>query len=133
MKNHVRNTEIASLLREPFNLNKGLMRLTIILSFVTAWLGGWFAYNNGYVIWSRYDRPVRLPFFSESVMLPLVLIAFCVAGFVAAWLAYLIAIFIIKGFRRPSRSGTNRRRHPGPDAVVEEVISVGEHKIWRSS
>ena len=133
MKVRLRDAEVATLIREPFNINKGLMRLTVVLSFVTAWLGGWFAYTNGYVIWSRFDRPVHLPWFNGPVYLPLVLIAFCVAGFVAAWAAYLLAIFIIKGFRQQSGSGRKKHQKHEPQVVTEELVSAGQFKPWRSS
>jgi predicted Zn finger-like uncharacterized protein len=133
MKTRLRNAEVATLIREPFNINKGLMRLTIVLSFVTAWLGGWFAYRNGYVIWSRYDRPVHLPWFNEPVYLPLVLIAFCVAGFVAAWAAYLLAIFIIKGFRQPTMFGRKKHRRQEPQVITEQLVSTDQFKPWRST
>jgi predicted Zn finger-like uncharacterized protein len=133
MKARLRDAEVATLIREPFNINKGLMRLTIVLSFVTAWLGGWFAYRNGYVIWSKYDRPVHLPWFNGPVYMPLVLIAFCVAGFVAAWAAYLLAIFIIKGFRQQPGSGRKKHQKQEPKIVTEEVVSADRFRPWRSS
>jgi predicted Zn finger-like uncharacterized protein len=137
-KARLRDADLATLLREPVNFTRGLMRLTIVLSLVTAWLSGWFAYRNGYVIWSQFDRPVRLPWFSEPVYLPIILILFCIGGFIAAWMAFLLAIFIIKGFRQPTVFKKSARRHrPKPEAVVEETVSAGgersEHKMWRSS
>ena len=129
-KTKLRDAEVAAIAMSPINLDRGLMRLTFVLSFVMAGMAGMIAYRNGYIIWSHLDRPVRLPWSSEPVYLPIVLIAFCAAGFAAAWVAYLVAIFVIKGFRQPSV--IKEKKHRRPEPKDEEVVSSGG-KMWRSS
>jgi len=130
-KTRLRDAEVAAIAMSPLNLDRGLMRLTFVLSFVFAAIAGLIAFRNGYIIWSHFDRPVRLPWSSEPMYLPIVLIAFCVGGFVAAWAAYLVAIFVIKGFRQPSV--LKAKKHHQPELKDEEVVSSGECKMWRSS
>ena len=129
-KTRLRDAEVAAITMSPINLDRGLMRLAFVLSFIFAGVAGLIAYRNGYIIWSQFDRPVRLPLFSEPVYLPIVLIAFCVGGFAAAWVAYLVAIFVIKGFRQPSV--IKEKKHRRPEPKDEEVVSSGG-KMWRSS
>jgi hypothetical protein len=130
-KTRLKDAEIAAIAMSPINLDKGLVRLTFVLSFVCAGVAGLIAFRNGYIIWSHFDRPVRLPWFNGPVYLPIVLIAFCVGGFIAAWVAYLIATFVIKGFRWPGVIKEKKHHRPGPQ--VEEVVSSGEGGMWRSS
>jgi len=129
-KTKLRDAAVAAIAMSPINLDKGLMRLTFVLSFIFAGVAGLIAYRNGYIIWSHFDRPVRLPLFSGPVYIPVVLIAFCVGGFAAAWVAYLVAIFVIKGFRQPSVIKEKKQHRPEPKD--EEVVSSGG-KMWRSS
>jgi len=115
---------VAPVIKEPVDFVKGLRRLTVVLSFVTAWLGGWFAYQNGYIIWGRFgfDRPVSLPLFSGPVYLPIVLIVFCVVGFTAAWVVCLVTVFVIRGFRKPTIIIKEARRDSqGPQPTAEQL------------
>ncbi len=130
-KTRLRDAEVAAIAMSPFNLEKGLMRLTFVLSFVFAGIAGLIAFRNGYIIWSHFDRPIRLPWSGEPMYLPIVLIAFCVGGFVAAWAAYLVAVFVIRGFRQPSM--LKAKKHHQPELKDEEVVSSSECKMWRSS
>jgi predicted Zn finger-like uncharacterized protein len=130
-KTKLRDAEIAAIVMSPINLDRGLIRLAFVLSLVCAGIAGLIAFRNGYIIWSHFDRPVRLPWSGEPVYLPIVLIAFCVAGFAAAWVAYLVVIFVINGFRQPSVIKEKKKRRPEPKD--EEVVSSGECKMWRSS
>ena len=131
VKTRTRDAETAARVRKPINLTKGLARLTFILSFVAAGVGGYIAYINGYVISSHFDRPMHLPMFSRPVYLPVNLIAISIGSFIAAWVAFLIIFFIIKGFSRSSvtKIKTITRSEP----MVEETVSAGEGRMWRSS
>jgi predicted Zn finger-like uncharacterized protein len=126
------DAEVAELAKEPINFNKGLKRLTILLSFATAWIGGVIAHRNGYIIWSHFDRPVYLPGFAEPVYLPIVLIAFCAGGFAAAWVAYLVVIFVIKGFSGSSETKKNKQHLSEPAVEIEEPTLPGGARVWRS-
>ncbi len=130
-KTRLREAQAAAIFRKPVNLSRGLTRLTFVLSPVAAIITGMIAYNNGYVILSPFDRPVHLPFFDGLVYLPLMTIAFSLVGFAAAWAAYLVAIFIIKGFRQPSMIKSTQRQAPRSEA--EPVAPAGSHRMWRSS
>jgi hypothetical protein len=63
--------------------------------------------------------------------MPIDLIIITVSGFVAAWILYLVEIFIIKGFRKTPVVKKTYRVEPEPQ--VEEMISFTEKKLWRSS
>ena len=116
--------------RKSIDWGKGLKRLTILLSFVFAGVAGYFAYINGYIINSHFDRPVHLPFFPKAVYMPIDLVIITVCGFVAAWALYLVEIFIIRGFRKSPTAKINR---PVQAPEVEEIMSYSEKKLWRSS
>ncbi|MFH1369666.1 MAG: MJ0042-type zinc finger domain-containing protein [Planctomycetota bacterium] len=130
-KARLREVEASAIFRQPVNLCRGLKRLTFILSPVAAIIAGMIAYNHGYVILSPFDRPVHLPLFEEPVYLPLMTMAFSLAGFVAAWFAYLVAIFIIRGFRQPMVTVPSKRQPP--QKKTEEIACAVGHKMWRSS
>jgi hypothetical protein len=129
-KAKIQALEIKVFKRKSIDLSKGLMRLTFVLSFVLAAVAGYMAYINGYIINSHFDRPVRLPMFEQPVYLPIDLIAISVLGFMAAWLIYLIELFIIRGFRK---SPPDRNMKNSPQPQVEEIVSFGEQKLWRST
>ena len=131
VRTRTRDAETVARVRKPINLTKGLARLTFILSFVAAGVGGYIAYINGYVINSHYDRPMHLPMFSKPVYLPVDLIAISVGSYLAAWVAFLIILFIIKGFSRSSAARIKMITRSEP--VVEETVSAGEGRMWRSS
>jgi hypothetical protein len=131
VKSRIRNAETEASTRRPVDLVKGLTRLIFILSFVAAGVGGYIAYINGYVINSHYDRPMRLPMFSKPVYLPVNLIAISIGSFIAAWAVYLIVLFVIKGFSRSSAAKIKMITRSEP--MVEETVSAGEGRMWRSS
>lgn len=97
----------AAISRKPVDVTKGLMRLAFIVSLVAAGVGGYIAYTNGYVINSHYDRPTRLPMFSDEVYLPINLIAISAGCYAATWIVFMILLFVIKGFRRPKPTKIN--------------------------
>jgi predicted Zn finger-like uncharacterized protein len=131
VKANFRDVKIAATARKPINLTKGLTRLMFLLSLAAAVGGGYLAYINGYIINSHYDRPMHLPMFKTSVYLPVNLIAISVASYIAAWVVFLVFLFIIKGF---SRSNAPRVKTASkPEAMVEETYVSGVGRIWRSS
>jgi hypothetical protein len=101
------------------------------LSLVTAGVGGYLAYINGYIINSHYDRPMHLPMFKEAVYVPVDLIIISVCSYVAAWVVFLILLFLIKGFSRsgPAKTKTTMRSEP----MAEQTYSPGGVRMWRSS
>jgi hypothetical protein len=130
LKTRIKELESTHSKRKSIDWKKGLKRLTILLSFVFAAGAGYFAYINGYVINSHFDRPVHLPFFPKAVYMPIDLIIITVSGFVAAWILYLIELIIIKGFhKKPSVNKMQLATEP----QVEEIMSFSEKKPWRSS
>jgi predicted Zn finger-like uncharacterized protein len=131
VKSRIRIAETEASTRKPVNFVKGLIRLTFILSFVAAGVGGYIAYINGYVINSHYDRPMRLPMFNGPVYLPINLIAISVGSYIAAWIAFLIVLFVIKGFCRSSAAKIKTITRSEP--MVEETVPAGEGRMWRSS
>jgi predicted Zn finger-like uncharacterized protein len=131
VKIRIQEAKVAASERKPINLTKGLTRLTFLLSLVAAAAGGYIAYINGYIINSHYDRPMHLPMFKTSVYLPVNLIAISVGSYIAAWVVFLILLFIIKGFSRPhaAKIRTITRTEP----IAEETYVAGEGRMWRSS
>jgi len=121
------------------NLNKGLLRLAILLSIAGAAAGGLFAFHNGYIINSRFDRPMSLPFFDRPQLLPLNLIAISIAGAALVWAAYLLAWFILKGFRF-NNGATSVKKDPktkkskqSSEVFEEETGRPLEHSMWRGT
>jgi hypothetical protein len=90
---------------------------------------GYYAYINGYIINSHFDRPVHLPMFDKPVYLPVNLIAFCVCGFLAAWGIYLLQFIIGSGSNKPRAAQKQYPQQP----TVEETMAFGAKKLWRSS
>ena len=131
VKSRIRSAQAEASTHRPVDLVKGLTRLTFILSFVAAGVGGYIAYINGYVINSHYDRPMHLPMFSKPVYVPVDLIAISIGSFIATWVAYLIVLFVIKGFSRPSAAKIKTITRSKP--MAEETVSAGEGRMWRSS
>jgi predicted Zn finger-like uncharacterized protein len=132
VKTRIRDAKVTASVRKPINITKGLVRVTFILSLVAAGVGGYIAYINGYIINSHYDRPTHLPMFSKAVYLPINLIAISVGSYIAAWVVFLILLFVIKGFCRSSGSAKIRtitRTAP----MIEETYVGAESKVWRSS
>lgn len=130
-KTKVRDAKVAIRVRRPINITKGLARLTFILSLVAAGIGGHIAYINGYIINSHYDRPTYLPIFSKTVYLPINLIAISVGSYIAVWVAFLILLFVIKGFCRSN--STKIKMITRKEPMAEETYVVGEDRVWRSS
>jgi hypothetical protein len=131
VKLRIRDAQAEANVSKPVDVVKGLMRLTFILSLVAAGIGGYIAYINGYIINSHFDRPMRLPMFTKAVYLPVDLIAISVGSYIATWAAFLILLFVIKGFGRTDSAKTKPVTRPEP--VVEEAIPAGEARMWRSS
>ena len=131
VKTRVQDEKVAASEQKPINITRGLVRLTFIMSFVAAGVGGYIAYINGYVINSHFDRPMHLPMFSRPVYVPVDLIAISIGSFIAAWVAYLIVLFVIKGFSRPSAAKIKTITRS--KSMVEEAISAGEGRMWRAS
>ncbi len=131
VKTRIHEAKVAAGVQKPINITKGLVRLTFILSLVAAGIGGYIAYINGYIINSHYDRPTHLPMFSRAVYLPINLIAISVGSYIAAWVAFLILLFVIKGFCR-SNSAKIKPVTPA-EPMVEETYVTSESRVWRSS
>jgi predicted Zn finger-like uncharacterized protein len=131
IKDNIRDVKVAASSRKPINLTKGLARLTFILSFVAAGAGGYIAYINGYIINSHFDRPMHLPMFDRLVYLPVDLIAISIGSYIAAWVLFLIILFIIKGFGRSDSAQTKTITRL--KSMAEESYSAGEVRLWRSS
>ena len=131
VKTGILDAKVAASTRTSINLTKGLTRVMFFLSLVTAGVGGYLAYINGYVINSHYDRPMHLPMFKTAVYLPVNLIAISVCSYLAAWVVFLIILFIIKGFGRPSSANTKTITRPEP--LAEETYPAGKVRTWRSS
>jgi predicted Zn finger-like uncharacterized protein len=133
LKAKLQELEKAEAKRKSINLSKGLMCLTVPLSFIFAAVAGYIAYTNGYTIngpFGHFDRPVHLPIFEQPVYLPINLVAISVAGFLSAWGLYLIELFIIRGFRKPQPT---RKQPHQTEPQVEEIVSFSEPRPWRSS
>jgi hypothetical protein len=98
---------------KPRDYHKGVVRLVMVLSVMAAVAGGVFAYNNGYIINSRFDRPMMLPFFDAPKLLPINLILISLAAFTMVWVLYLPVRFVLKGFG--SKAGPTKK------AAVKEL------------
>jgi len=131
VKTRIPNAKVRAGERKPINITRGLVRLTFILSLVAAGIGGHIAYINGYVINSHYNRAVHLPMFKEAIYLPINLIAISIGSYIAAWVVFLILLFVIKGFCRsaPAKIRTITSLEP----MVEKTYTAGECGTWRSS
>ncbi len=131
VKTRIQDAKVAASARKPINLTKGLTRLMFLLSLAAAAAGGYIAYINGYIINSHYDRPMHLPMFRTSVYLPVNLIAISVGSYIAAWVAFLILLFVIRGFSRPHSAKMRTVTQSQP--MVEQTYVAGEGRMWRSS
>ena len=133
LKDRIYQQKIVQSERKPVNVTKGLLRLTFILSLVAAFAGGYFAYINGDIIKCSFDRPIHISWFSQPLYIPRVLAigAFGIGGFLIAWAAFLLAIFIIKGFCR--QRPVKPKQIISPEPIAEETYIVGGSRGWRSS
>lgn len=130
-KSTIKSVEIAAKARTPINLVKGLTRVMFFVSLFAACVGGYLAYINGYIINSHYDRPMHLPMFKSSVYLPINLIAISVCSYFAAWVVFLVLLFVIKGFKQSGSAKNKTIAQPEP--MAEQTYSPGEVRMWRSS
>jgi hypothetical protein len=131
VKTRIQDAKVVASARKPINITKGLVRVTFILSLVAAGIGGYIAYTNGYIINSHFDRPMRLPMFSKAVYLPVNLIAISIGSYLAAWVVFLILLFVIKGFGRSTSAKIRAIARTEP--IAEETYVAGEGRMWRSS
>lgn len=129
LKARLKEMEVAAAVKKPGGQGKRLFWLTFIFSIVLAGGAGYYAYINGYIINSHFDRPVHLPMFEKPVYLPVNLIAFCVCGFLAAWGIYLLQFIIGRGSNKPRAAQKQYPQQP----KVEEIMAFEEKKLWRSS
>ncbi|MBN2019044.1 MAG: hypothetical protein JW749_02330 [Sedimentisphaerales bacterium] len=125
----IKAIELAATSKKSGSKTRGLAALTFMFSLITAAAAGYIAYLSGYIINSNYDRPVQLPGFQQPVYLPINLVAITLAGFVSAWVLYLIERLILSS-TRPSRPA-KKQQIIAPQA--EETVPFGEAKLWRSS
>jgi hypothetical protein len=116
------------------NLDKGLLRMAVVLSIAAGIGGALFALHNGYIINSHYDRPMMLPFFKQPQLLPLNLIGISFASMVLVWVGYLLVKFIQRGFG--SSVTAKARKLPKveiSEPVPQQAVTMGSSRIWRSS
>lgn len=126
--------------RQPVNIEKGLFRLAFVLSFAGAILAGLLALKAGYVINSHFDRPVMLPLATKPHYLPLNLIGISIGGYMTVWFGYLVARFILKGFRqnkpavKPKKTAETPAPEPPPMLETEpQAGRMGLPGMWRST
>jgi hypothetical protein len=114
------------------NYQKGLLRLVMVLSVMAAIGGGVFAYNNGYIINSHFDRPMLLPFFDKPQLVPINLILISLAAFTMVWVLYLPVGFVLKGFG--SKAGPSEKVvvKKLPVETQSELKPQFSHGMWRS-
>jgi len=116
------------------NFNKGLFRMSVVLSIAAGIFGGLFAYRNGYIINSHFDRPMALPFFSKSQLLPLNLIGIAIVSIALVWVGYFLIKFILKGFGGNVTTKVEKLpKVETPEPAQEEPVAAGSSRIWRSS
>ncbi|MGA2094464.1 MAG: hypothetical protein ABSH16_13850 [Sedimentisphaerales bacterium] len=124
------------IVEQPRDYQKGPLRLAMVLSVMAAIAGGVFEYNNGYVnyIINRYfDTSAILPFFNKPHLVPMNLVLFAVAGFIAVWVLYLPVWFVISGFcSAPKATARIPKKEAMPDETQNEPQPQFAHGMWRS-
>ena len=130
LKARIKEMGMVASKRKSVNQSKRLFWLTFVFSIILAGAAGYFAYVNGYIINSHFDRPVHLPMFDKPVYLPVNLVAISVGGFLAAWVIFLVQLVITKGFQKPP---SMQKKQDTREPRVEEIMTYSEKKLWRSS
>ena len=117
---------------KPRDYHKGVLRLVMVLSIMAAVAGGVFAYNNGYIINSHFDRPKALPFFDRPQLLPINLILISLAAFAAVWVLYLPVRFVLKGFGSKAKPTEKIAAKKVPVETQSELKPNFAQGMWRS-
>jgi hypothetical protein len=118
---------------KPRDYQKGLLRLVMVLSVMAAIAGGVFAYNNGYIINSHYDRPMPVPFFAKPQLVPINLMLISLAVFMSVWAIYLLVRFVVSGFNpAPKAAVKNPKKEAPPIETQSELQPQFSHGMWRS-
>jgi hypothetical protein len=122
-----------SVVEQPRDYQKGLLRIVMVLSVMAAIAGGVFAYNNGYIINSHYDRPMPVPFFEKPQLVPINLMLISLAAFVLVWAIYLPVKFVISGFNpAPKAAVKNPKKEAPPVETQSEPQPQFAHGMWRN-
>jgi hypothetical protein len=118
--------------KKPRDYQKGVLRLVMVLSVMAAIGGGVFAFYNGYIINSHFDRPMMLPFFEEPHLLPINLVLISLAAFTMVWVLYLPVRFVIKGFGLKAGPSRKIAVKQSPVETQCELKPQFSHGMWRN-
>jgi hypothetical protein len=123
------------IVEQPMNYQKGVLRLVLVLSVMAAIAGGIFEYYYGYAnyIINRYfDKSSILEYVNQPHLVPINLLLFGVAGFIAVWVLYLPVRFVLKGFGSKTGPSEKIAVKKLPVETQGEIKPQFSHGMWRS-
>lgn len=123
------------IVEQPMDYQKGVLRLVMVLSVMAAIAGGVIEYYYGYAnyIVNRYfDKSSLLMFVNQPHLVPVNLLLFAVAGFIAVWVLYLPVRFVLKGFIPAVGSPPKMMVKESPVEVQREHGPQFSHGMWRN-